>query len=287
MTSTEKIVLGTVQFGLNYGINNQTGQVTPEEVNSILSLAIRSGIRALDTSSAYGQSETAIGNSLRGSILNFKIITKYPKGEQSVQQSLKTSLSRLGKKDVYGYLIHHFDFYQAHPEIWDDFVELKNQGLVSKIGFSIYSTDQLLELLDRGVSFDLIQFPYNLFDRQFEPYLDTLKQSGVEIHTRSVFLQGLFFKELSSLNGKLTLLRPYLEKLHLYCKQKNRSIEQLALNYVATIQAIDGILIGVDSCDQLQKNINAVSAGIDNTDIDFINSLTITETDLLNPVNWI
>jgi aryl-alcohol dehydrogenase-like predicted oxidoreductase len=287
MISTGKIVLGTVQFGLNYGINNQTGQVSPEEINSILSLAIRSGINTLDTSSAYGESETSIGNSLRSNLLNFNIITKYPKSEQSVQQSFKTSLSRLGKKNVYGYLIHHFDFYQAHPEIWNDFIELKKQGLVSKIGFSIYSPDQLLELLDRNVPFDLIQFPYNIFDRQFEPYLNTLKQSGVEIHTRSVFLQGLFFKELSSLNGKLKLLRPYLEKLNLYCKQKNKSIEQLTLNYVANNPAIDGILIGVDSCDQLQRNIHAASAGIDNTDIDFITSLNIIETDLLNPVNWI
>lgn len=286
MNSIEKIILGTVQFGLNYGINNQSGQVSLEEVKNILKLAKKAGISTLDTSYAYGNSEYLLGQSLRIKKMNFKIISKYPKIDDSVQNIFQESLSRLGQNKLYGYLIHHFDFYQSHPEIWEDFIELKKQGRVLKIGFSLYSYEQMQYLLDRKISFDLLQFPYNIFDRQFEPYLSQLKKLGVEIHTRSVFLQGLFFKELSTLGGKLIELKPYLEKLHQYCIYKNMSVGQLALNFVANNPSIDGILIGVDCREQLQSNINTISAGIDTSDVDFINSLKIKETDLLNPVNW-
>lgn len=286
MNAIEKIVLGTVQFGLNYGINNQTGQVSPKEILNILTLARKAGVKMLDTSSAYGESEAALGNVFNQNPLDFSIVTKYPKGASTVPAAFNASLSRLEQKSVYGYLMHHFDHFQAHSDLWNDFEELKNQGLVSKIGFSLYHPEQLCELMDRGISFDLIQIPYNIFDRQFEPYLKLMHQSGVEIHTRSVFLQGLFFKDLNSLGETLAPLRPYLHEMHVHCTQKKQSVEQLALNFVANNPYIDGILIGVDSVAQLQGNIQALSHGLDDEDVDFLQSIQVKETHLLNPVNW-
>jgi aryl-alcohol dehydrogenase-like predicted oxidoreductase len=286
MSSINKLVLGTVQFGLNYGVNNQTGQVTTEEVNSILSLANKEGIEYLDTSYAYGDSENSLGQSFRSNNLDFNIISKYPESDKSVQIIFEESLARLGKDKIYGYLVHHFDYYRLNPEIWADFVMLKNQGKVSKIGFSIYSIEQLQYLFDNNVAFDLIQFPYNIFDRQFEPYLSKLKNMGVEIHTRSVFLQGLFFKDLSTLDGKLSALKPYLSKLHQYCETKGISVTQLALNYVLNNQFIDGVLIGVDSVEQLKCNIDVLDSQLDNSTTEFVDHINIKEKELLNPVNW-
>jgi aryl-alcohol dehydrogenase-like predicted oxidoreductase len=140
--------------------------------------------------------------------------------------------------------------------------------------------------MERGIAFDLLQFPYNLFDRQFEPYLASLHQSGVEIHTRSVFLQGLFFKDLATLGSTLEPLRPYLATLRKHCSKKERSLEQLALGFVANSPFVDGILIGVDSVNQLQDNIRALNTPLDESDLEFIHSLNIKETELLNPVNW-
>lgn len=286
MNFIEKIVLGTVQFGLDYGINNNSGRVGANEVNSILSLASALGIRCIDTSYAYGESELSIGDSLLNNPISFDIISKCPKTENSVASLFDESLIRLKKDKLYGYLVHNFEFYRSNPDIWEAFQTLKNKGRVSKIGFSIYSVDQLQFLLDNNVLFDLIQFPYNIFDRQFQPYLKQLKNNGVEIHTRSVFLQGLFFKDPNTLEGNLIALKPYLQALQSYCMSRDIEIQQLALNYVVANPNIDGVLIGVDNINQLQSNAHALNQQIITEDIEFINSIQICETDLLNPVNW-
>ncbi len=286
LNKISKIVLGTVQFGLNYGINNTSGKVCFADLKSILSYAYKSGIKTLDTSHAYGDSEIVLGKSFLTNDFDFNVISKYPLTDKSVKYVFEESLSHLGKDKIYGYLVHHFDYYRLNPEIWADFVMLKNQGKVSKIGFSIYSIEQLQYLFDNNVAFDLIQFPYNIFDRQFEPYLSKLKNMGVEIHTRSVFLQGLFFKDLSTLDGKLSALKPYLSKLHQYCETMGISVTQLALNYVLNNQFIDGVLIGVDSVEQLKCNIDVLDYQLDNSTTEFVDHINIKEKELLNPVNW-
>lgn len=286
MNSIRKIILGTVQFGLDYGINNKSGKINSEDIDSILSLAYDSGIRCLDTSYAYGESELAIGESLIKNPLAFNVVSKCPKTDFPVGVIFKESLNRLKKDTLYGYLVHNFDFYQSNPHIWDSFQTLKSQGKISKIGFSIYTVDQLQFLLDNNVQFDLIQFPYNIFDRQFDPYLEKLKRNGVEIHTRSVFLQGLFFKEPNLLQGNLVELKSDLMALQLYCQSRKIQVHELALNYVVANPNIDGVLIGVDNVTQLKKNINALKLQIYSEDIEFVNSIQINESSLLNPVNW-
>lgn len=284
MNLSHKLVLGTVQFGLNYGINNRTGQVSQSEVETILKLCDENGINTLDTSSAYGNSENVIGKIFAKERYDFHIVSKFPQSEQSVEKALNVSLNQLNQNSLYGYLIHHFDFYRSHPGIWNEMQVLKEQGKIEKIGFSLYTVSELLYLLENKVKFDILQFPYNLFDRQFEPYLKELKDRGVEIHTRSVFLQGLFFKNVSSLNKKLLPLKFYLEKLHHYCHETGISIERLALDYVLCNEYIDGVLIGVDSTNQLLENVKASRAVA--LDFDFVNSLHVREKDLLNPTNW-
>lgn len=286
MKAIEKLILGTVQFGLNYGINNPDGQVSSQEVASILSLAKTSGIRMLDTSYAYGNSESVIGNILHDESPYFDIVSKYPKSSQTVREVFEESLKRLGFDKLYGYLVHHFEFYQSKPEIWNEFRQLKDEGKVSKIGFSLYSVDQLMYLLEKKIDFDLLQFPCNIFDRQFTPWLKLLKEQGVEIHTRSVFLQGLFFKNVEELNDRLFPLKSSLKCLHDYCSYRGICVENLALSYVASNPYIDGVLIGVDNVSQLRKNISILENNIEDRDIDFVNSLRIKETELLNPVNW-
>lgn len=281
-----KIVLGTVQFGTNYGINNTSGQVTKEEVSTILRIASENGINTLDTSSAYGTSEQALGEALKNTGLQFNIVSKYPKSELGVRETFMKSLKNLGVESLYGYLVHHFEFYQEHPNIFDDMRSLKEEGRIQKIGFSLYNPQQLQYLLDRNVQFDIIQFPYNIFDRQFEPWLPKLKEMGVEVHTRSAFLQGLFFKDVNTIEGKLKPMCPYLVKLHDYCKQRDITIEQIAFGYVLSNEAVDGALIGVDNHQQLEKNLEVSRFKLKEKDIDFIRSIEIKEKELLNPVNW-
>ena len=281
-----KIVLGTVQFGVNYGINNTSGQVTQEEVSNILEIANKAGILTLDTSSGYGASETVLGKSLKETNTSFNIVSKYPRCDKDVRTTFEKSIANLGVDSLYGYLVHHFDFYQEKPEQFDDMIALKNEGMIQKVGFSLYTVDQLQYLLDNDVKFDILQFPYNIFDRQFEPYMDELVKKGVEIHTRSAFLQGLFFKDTNTLPSKLVPLKPYLDNLHHYCQDNNISIEELTFGYVLANDNVRGALIGVDNHHQLESNIRVAGKELRQEVIDFIKSIDIKEKKLLNPVNW-
>jgi aryl-alcohol dehydrogenase-like predicted oxidoreductase len=141
-------------------------------------------------------------------------------------------------------------------------------------------------LFDKDILFDIVQFPYNIFDRQFDPYLAELKKRKIEIHVRSVFLQGLFFKRIESLAPLFYPLKPYLFALQSYCLKQNVDIENIALQYVLQNPFIDKVLIGIDSLAQLKKNIAATASSIHAADIDFVNSISVKERELLNPVNW-
>lgn len=281
-----KIVLGTVQFGVKYGINNTSGQVSQEEVCKILEVAKKEGILTLDTSSGYGASEAVLGKSLKETKTSFNIVSKYPRCEESVRATFEKSIANLGVDSLYGYLIHHFDFYQEKPVQFNDMIALKNEGRIQKVGFSLYTVEQLQYLLDHNVKFDILQFPYNIFDRQFEPYMQMLVDQGVEIHTRSAFLQGLFFKDTKTLPFKLLPLKPYLDNLHLYCQDNSVAIEDLAFGYVLENENVKGALIGVDNHNQLESNIRVAGKGLRKVDIDYIRSIDIKEKELLNPVNW-
>lgn len=281
-----KIILGTVQFGVNYGINNPAGKVPLEEVCNILKIAEDNGIKTLDTSAGYGQSELVLGKAMKESQTHFNIVSKYPKTNKGVRETFLESLSQLGVESVYGYLVHLFKCYEDNPAIFDEMTELKYEGKIERVGFSLYSVDQLQYLLDRNVRLDILQFPYNIFDRQFEPYMPQLVNMGVEIHTRSAFLQGLFFKDVNTLPDKLLPLKPYLDQLHQYSKNEDVSIEHISLGYVLANDFVKGALIGVDNHTQLEVNLKVASQSLKLKDIDFIKSLDIKEKELLNPVNW-
>ena len=273
-----KLVLGTVQFGLQYGVNS-AGRPSEEAVKGILAEAAKGGITTLDTSSAYGNSEEILGECVTPEE-GFRIVSKYPKGEISVREMFNGSLKRLKVDKLYGYLLHHFEVYRNNPKVWDEFIALKESGKVKKIGFSLYTPEELQFILDNKSPFDLIQVPFNIFDKKFLPYMKDLHEKGVEIHVRSTFLQGLFFKDREALPEKLKPMKKYLLELDEFSKRSGLSISETALNYNLQNPYIDGVLIGVDNVEQLKMNLTSVK----DTPIDI--EIEVKEQELLNPVNW-
>ena len=169
-----KLVLGTVQFGLQYGVNS-AGRPGEEAVMRILEEAAKGRITTLDTSSAYGNSEEILGRCIPSGE-PFRIVSKYPKGDTPVREMFESSLRRLRVNRLYGYLLHHFEVYRNDPGVWEAFMALKESGKVQKIGFSLYSPDELELILKNKDPFDLLQFPYNIFDKKFQPYMKELHE---------------------------------------------------------------------------------------------------------------
>ena len=191
MKLNEKVGLGTVQFGLPYGISNKAGQTDSIEVTKILKTAKTYKIQVLDSASAYGNSEDVLG---QNDLSSFKMVSKFmPDSMEDISNQLETSLEKLGIQKLHGYLAHRPLNILENPAQWDKLLEFKSKSKVDKIGFSLNEPMELEQLIDKGYIPDLIQVPYNYFDRRFEPYIKDLKKEGCEIHTRSAFLQGLFF----------------------------------------------------------------------------------------------
>jgi len=285
---SDKIALGTVQFGLDYGINNLTGKIPKNEVFEILDYAHKSGINVIDTSYAYGDSESVLGEYLKRSGIKFKVVSKLPgnKDDKSFEIFHET-LNHLNKNKIYGYLIHNFDFYLKNSRIWADLRKIKQQGKVQKIGFSLYYPEELEYLLKKKVTFDLIQVPYSIFDQRFSVFFQQLKKKNVEIHIRSVFLQGLVFKEINTLPKRFLKIKRKLETLKKLAGDLAIPVSSLCLNFAALNPFIDKVVIGVDNIANLKENLNNLKYQVKTKKI-YNKLLKLKEEDenIILPVNW-
>lgn len=251
-----KLALGSAQFGMAYGINNSRGQVPLDEVRDILRLFCERGGNVLDTAYAYGNSELVLGDALDAEKIDFKVISKFPKQDvQRVDEFFHETLARLKRKSIYGYILHDFNTFVDAPEVWDRLRELKNKNLVQKIGFSLYHPDQAELLLNQGVDFDLVQIPYNIFDQRFDSVLARLKSARVEVHARSAFLQGLFFREPPSLSPFFDDLKDKLTAVGMFSETTGIPLYALLLGFAVLNPNIDYVVIGVDSIKNLRLNL--------------------------------
>ena len=287
-----KLILGTVQFGLNYGINNANGKLSENEVFKLLETAYDLGINTLDTAEAYGDSHKIISNFQKNSQNKFNIISKYSSSNieypSDLIQRIQVHCLDFNVNYLEGYMFHSYiDFinnFNKDPEILN---KITNSGLVKKIGVSVYSNDEIEGLLNfKNIS--LIQLPFNLFDNEYQrkEILEKAKERNIEIHTRSVFLQGLFFKNINTLNTIFSSLKSNLTKLKTLTQNYNLDMNSLALNYAIDKKYIDKVLIGVDSIDQLTTNIESINDEFDNSIFKKVDSIKIENKKLLNPSNW-
>jgi aryl-alcohol dehydrogenase-like predicted oxidoreductase len=277
-----KLALGTVQFGLDYGITNQNGQVSIIEVENILQMAEDSGIDTLDTASAYGNGEEVLG---RVGVDNFQIVTKTASLNGGVNEVIKRfhqSLNNLNKANVDGLLIHDIDEvdYKQFDALFSRLNELKKEGMVNKIGFSTYTPGQI-DFLLKNYDFDLIQVPFNVFDNRLIQggQLKALNNKGIEVHARSVFLQGLLL-DFKNLPGYFSTWKKEFNDYQEIVKDSGLSLIEYALNFAINTQEIDKVLVGVNSKKQLTEIIQVVN---EQSNLD---AYSINDLDLLNPGLW-
>lgn len=278
-----KLGLGTVQFGLSYGINNKEGKPGRDQIEKILQLAKKSGIDLLDTAADYGDSEDTIGSLIQDS--QFSIITKTSKST-SVTESVHNSLTKLNSKHLTGLLVHDFQQYHSNPAMWREMKRMKIENLVDKIGFSLYSPDQLELLLNNKVDFEILQVPYSIFDQRFESYFKKLKHLGIEIHVRSSFVQGLVFRSPESLSSYFDPIKEKLKLLSKRSQETGKSIQSLCLNFAIVNAEIDRVIIGVDSEENLRSNIDAIRVGLTESEVGNLRELREDNEEMILPFKW-
>lgn len=252
-----KLALGTVQFGMNYGISNTAGQTNIEEVGEILKLAKSKGINTLDTAQGYGTSESVLG---QVGVEQFEVISKLnPISLNKVRVSLLVaeSLKKLRITKLYGILFHNAESALKGPRAIEEIQQEKEKGSIGKWGYSVYTPKELEELLFAYDLPDIIQVPYNHLDNRFESLMSELHEKGVEIHTRSTFLQGLFFMESEALPDFFNPVRSYLHSLQKNYHDQNTMASAL-LKWVVEKPFIDKVVIGVNNVRQLSSNVEGL-----------------------------
>ena len=278
-----KIALGTVQWGLDYGISNTNGIPSEEELNSIFIIANKAGIDMFDTAVQYGNAEKRVGEKLT---IESNIVTKIGSFSKCncLNHQLENSFKNLQRENIYGCLFHNSN--ELNKDLWEEIFAYKKSGRISKIGYSLYEPSELLALLEVGLVPDLVQVPYSLLDRKFEPYFEMLKGKGVEIHVRSVFLQGLYFNSIKELDPLYYDLREPLKKIQFLAKRKNLSVLELALSYVTQNKFVDYAVLGVETAKQLEQIILATEIKLSQKTIKEIKLIQVQNKVMLNPVNW-
>ena len=284
-----KLILGTVQFGLDYGVNNTSGKPGQEAVNEILKHAYISGIICLDTAEAYGDAHEVIGRFHEAyPLMRFDIISKLP---HQLDEDLKTKLARylrqLKVDHLKGMLFHSYDTYNDNRSALKVLNSYKEKGTIEAIGVSIYTNAQMEDVIN-DENIDIIQLPFNLLDNLNlrKELLLKAKEKGKIIHTRSAFLQGLFFASLTKENKIIEDLKIELTQINNLSKEYNISIQKIALNYCLQQNLIDNVLIGVDNLSQLDQNLKDANFELPTHIIDEINTIVVKNADLLNPSLW-
>lgn len=246
---------------MDYGINNRVGLVPVEEVRRILRISRDLGIDLIDTAAAYGTAESVIGELLAQDESGFKLVTKIaPLAAEpaEVLESFYRSTSQLGTETLYGLLVHDFPRFTAKRENWDVLRGLRTGGRVRKIGFSVYYPRQVDWLIEREFDFDIVQLPYNVLDQRFADFLPLLKARGVEVHVRSVFLQGLFFVPENELESHFIPVAGKLKRLKALAQANDVPLAALPLSFALSAPEVAKVVIGVDDARGLREDIDTL-----------------------------
>jgi aryl-alcohol dehydrogenase-like predicted oxidoreductase len=290
-----KLGLGTVQFGSDYGVSNPGGQTPIEEVAHVLEYATSVGIEILDTAAAYGDSESVLGKVLPSGH-GFRVVTKVssvgPYQDPSVSASLigdsvRASLECLHMSSVYGVLLHRAADATGPrgARVVEGLAELKRDGLVKKVGVSVYVADELEAVLANFVP-DIVQLPSSAIDQRLlrSGWLARLEAMGVETHVRSIFLQGLLLMPAGRRQARFAEYQEELDRFGQFCASHGLTPLEAALGYVRQIPGSVAI-VGVTKRGELEEIVHAMDSNQVPT-LDEYAALASDQEGLVNPSRW-
>lgn len=287
-----KLILGTAQLGLNYGINNFQKKPSINSSIKILNKAFSQGIRCLDTAESYGDSHSIIGeyhslNPDKKFLINDKISFFRNKDLENFDANINHKLSELNIDYFNGLMFHSSSILYKNEKLVTKMFELKKLGKIKKIGLSIYKNSEIVNVLQKNYQLDFVQMPFNVLDNEAlrKDVIKMMIDKGIEIHVRSIFLQGLFYMNENCLPKKLLPLKKYIDKIKMICIENNHSIDELLMNYPKQKKYVSKIIFGVDNENQLIKNIASYNKNI-TFPMKKIDEIYVNNKELLNPSKW-
>jgi len=281
----DKIILGTAQFGMKYGITNK-GKIKSSEIFRILNFLKRKKINFLDTAYAYKSSEREIGKYFVKKRGKFNIITKYSfKNNKTLSGQFQKTFSSLG------YLPHTIMAHSCkdylNPLFHKQIKKIQDKHYIKNLGVSIYNVEELNKILNYKKP-DVVQIPVNIFDKRFfdKKVIKKLKKNSVKIIGRSVFLQGLLFKDKEYIFKNFRNIKKSYLKLLKIAKKEGVSLSQLSLIWTYNLKELDNIVLGVDSLDHLRENLNTLKKKISKKSLLQIQKINLNNHIILNPYLW-
>lgn len=286
-----KLCLGTVQFGLNYGVANTEGQVSLEEATKILDFSISKGINTFDTAKAYGSSEKVLNTYFkeRNSINPF-IISKISSDLFSLE--LTKFISDISSFDnLFALLLHDNEKLYSWTKKDTQYIkELKAKNIIKYFGASIYTDEEFNKALEND-DIEIIQIPFNIFDQRAISlkWLEKAKKRDKLIFIRSIYLQGLLLMDINKVPVHLADAKEYLEKLVNYANILDITVNELCLFFVNQVAKNSILLFGCDNLTQAKENIQLFNlqktidaAILENLQREFSN----IEEEIYNPTKW-
>jgi len=286
-----KFIIGSAQFGLDYGISNEQGKVKEIEINKILAVARKNNIFTIDTAKAYGNAEQVLGKLAKNNTLKFITKISPPKQDEKIKDyilrsklEIKESLRLLNIEYFDAVLIH--DASVLKSKIRDPLInflkKLKSDNITKKIGISLYEPEEVL--LFKDLSPDLVQVPLNLFDQRFlvSGVIDSLHSKGIEVHARSVFLQGLLLMKPKSLPTNLSELYKPLEEMLYFFNEKKVSVLSEAISFVYNQKSVDQVILGVTDHKELIDCLNFNESTLEKD----YERFAIDDYKLIDPRRW-
>lgn len=258
-----KLMLGTVQFGLEYGIANVSGKPSFERVCDILTAAYEGGVRSLDTAAAYGNSEEVVGAALGRLGLGdaMTVVSKVPpipsatdaEAERFIEQTVVCSLRRLRLERLPVCLLHREDDLKFLSVL----EKLIGKGLIEGAGVSLDSG----RFLAQAAAVRFIQLPANVLDRRFDKFWPVALQNKIHVFSRSVYLQGLLLMPEERIRPNLSEVIPVRRKLEVVAREAGLSFAELCVRFVLSNPAITSVLTGVDTAEQMRENVRLAAQG--------------------------
>jgi len=276
--------LGSAQFGLKYGINNQVGKLKINQIKKIIYHANILGIRSIDTAISYGSAEKILG---KVGVKNFKITSKLPyiKNHKvdEVEKLVKKTLFNLNINQLECLLIHSSKNLNKNTEnILKAMRKLKSKKFVKFIGISITNFADIWKIL-KNHKIDVVQVPYNILDRRIEnkKLVKLLKKKNIKVQVRSIFLQGLLFKKYSEIPTKLRRKSKHLKKIKNFLTNSKKNKLNTMLNFIYKNKTVKHFILGVDNYKQLSEIAKVKISNKIN-----YNGLRCNDENLINPSKW-